>query len=214
MTEAVASLCRFAAAAAVGDATAARRAARAARRAHVPRRATEEVALMLVLYAGFPAALEALRALGAAWPGAAHATREGSQRLWTRRGERLARRVYGPVLPRLLQAVRALHPDLATWMIEHGYGRVLARPGLTARVRELVTVSALAATGWRRQLVSHLLGARRLGAAPGDIRAALAHGSRVAGPAARGAARGAWAEAFPATTALARTRAGTRTRSG
>ena len=39
------------------------------------------------------------------------------------------------------------------------YGRVLSRPRLGARVRELVAVTVLAAGGWSRQLHSHLLGA-------------------------------------------------------
>src|SRR6185295_12086408 len=117
--------------------------------------------------------------------GRAAATREGTPHVWTRRGERLARRVYGPVLPTMMRSVRALHPDLATWMIEHGYCRILSRPGLDARTRELVTVSALAATGWRRQLVSHLLGARRAGAARPQLRSALDHGLDRAAPHAR-----------------------------
>ena len=60
----VAALCRFAAAGAVGETARAARAVRDAKRAGVARRAVEEVALMLVLYAGFPAAIEALRHAG------------------------------------------------------------------------------------------------------------------------------------------------------
>ncbi|HYM80663.1 MAG TPA: carboxymuconolactone decarboxylase family protein [Candidatus Limnocylindria bacterium] len=97
---------------------------------------------------------------------------------WCRQGAALCRRVYGPVMPRLLESVQALHPDLATWMVEQGYGRVLSRPGLGARERELVTVAVLAQSGWERQLVSHLLGAARLGAEPRSIRRAAALGAR------------------------------------
>jgi alkylhydroperoxidase/carboxymuconolactone decarboxylase family protein YurZ len=136
---------------------------------------------MLMLYAGFPGALEGLRALNASWPGRARRTREGTPASWRRRGLALCRRVYGPAITRLLPAVRALHPDLELWMVEHGYGRVLARPGLGARERELVTVSALAALGWERQLVSHVLGAARLGASAADVREALAIGAEAGG---------------------------------
>lgn len=185
---------RFAVAGARGDAAAQGRAARAARAGAVARRALEEVGLMLVLYAGYPAALEALRGLNRTWPGRARRTREGGPARWRRRGLALSRRVYGPVHARLLATVRALHPDLAVWMVETGYGRVLARPGLGMRDRELVTVAVLAATGRERQLVSHLLGAARVGASP----AAIARALRAGAPdrSGRALARRAWRAAF------------------
>ena len=99
------------------------------------------------------------------------------------RRRRCARRVYGPDL-RAADGPRArrLHPDLATWVVETGYGRVLSRPGgLGARERELVTVAVLAATRRPRQLVSHLLGAAAWGGPPA-IDAAVAAGLSAGGP--------------------------------
>ena len=147
---------------------------------------------MLMLYAGYPAALEGLRVLNGAWPGRSRASDRGAPADWRAAGERLCARVYGPAYARLVPAVRALHPDLATWVIEHGYGRVLSRRGLTARDRELVSVAALAALGWQRQLVSHLLGALRLGATPGEVEGALVAGARQAGPGVLAAAHKDW----------------------
>jgi 4-carboxymuconolactone decarboxylase len=92
--------------------------------------------------------------------------------------------------------VRALHPDLAVWMIEQGYGRVLSRAGLDPATRELVAVTVLAATGWERQLVSHLLGASRLGADRSAVRGAVTAGLRGAPSRARVAAARAWEQAF------------------
>jgi len=189
-------LLAFAAAMARGRAGPAARALDAARAAGTPRRAAEETALMLVLHAGYPAALEAARLLAARWPGRARRTREGGPTRWMRRGERLARRVYGASYPRLRRNVRALHPDLDRWMIEQGYGRVLGRGGLAAATRELVAVAVLAALGWERQLVSHLLGAARTGVPKPAIRAAWSAGRRVAAPAARAALGRAWHAAF------------------
>ena len=192
-------LTRLAAAGASGDAKAVGRAARAARRAGLTRRAVEETALMLVLYAGYPAALETLRVVNAVWPGRARRTREGGVATWRRRGTALSRRVYGPVHRRLIEAVRGLHPDLAAWMVEEGYGRVLSRRGLAFGVREEITVAVLAALGRERQLVSHLLGAARAGVRAGAIRRALVVGAttRLAVHAAPSAARRAWRSAFP-----------------
>ena len=173
---AIRALCAYAAAMTRRDFAAARAALASAKRAGARRAAAEEAALMLMLYAGYPAALEGLRVLNEAWPGRARASREGRPADWRARGERLCRRVYGPAFAKLVPAVRALHPDLATWMVEHGYGRVLSRPGLSAKDRELVTVAALAALGWERQLVSHLLGALRVGGRAREIEGALLAG--------------------------------------
>lgn len=147
---------------------------------------------MLMLYAGYPGALEALRVLHAAWPGRTRAHDTGEPAQWRSQGERLCARVYGPAYARLIPAVRSLHPDLATWMIEHGYGRVLARGGLGLRARELVTVAALAALGWERQLVSHVLGARRVGATARAIGEALRLGAAQADPEAQAIALRTW----------------------
>ena len=147
---------------------------------------------MLMLYAGFPAALESLRVLHDVWPGRAKRTREGGPARWRARGEALCRRVYGPAYAKLLPAVQALHPDLAVYMVEHGYGRVLARSGLSERERELLTVAALAALGWERQLISHLLGSLRVGAPHAQVAAALECGLAQASPATAARGRRAW----------------------
>lgn len=186
------ALCAYAAAMTRRDFVSARAALARARRAGARRLAAEEAALMLMLYAGYPAALEGLRVLNEAWPGRARSRREGAQAAWSKRGEALCRRVYGPAYGKLVPAVRALHPDLATWMVEHGYGRVLARPGMSAKDRELVTVAALAALGWERQLVSHLLGALRVGGRPQEVESALLAGLEGAGDAALAAGTRAW----------------------
>lgn len=193
LTPATRAACRFAAAMVRGDAAAASAALHVLRDTGAPRRVAEESALMLMLYGGFPAALEGLRALNEVWPGRARRTREGGPPRWRKRGDALCRRVYGDAYARLLPAVRALHPDLAEWMVEHGYGRVLARPGLGARDRELVTVAALAALGWERQLVSHVLGAERVGARRAEVGEALEIGAAAGDARARLIAKKTWA---------------------
>jgi 4-carboxymuconolactone decarboxylase len=190
------SLTAFAAAMAAGEMRAAARALAAARRAGVPRVAAEETALMLMLHAGYPAALEGTRLLNESWPGRARRTREGGPARWMARGERLCRRVYGGTYPRLRENVARLHPDLAVWMIEQGYGRVLSRGGLGDVARELVAVTVLAATGWERQLVSHLLGALRIGASREAIRRAYRAGRLRASARGRAADARAWAKAM------------------
>jgi 4-carboxymuconolactone decarboxylase len=179
-----------------GEERAAARALRQARQAGATRLAAEESARMLMLHAGYPAALEGVRVLSEVWPGRARRSREGDPARWMRRGDDLCRRVYGPVYERLIRNVRRLHPDLARWMVEQGYGRVLSRPGLDAPTRELVAVAVLAAGGWERQLVSHLRGAVRMGAVRTEVRAAFAAGLRVTPARGRAGCRRAWRAVF------------------
>jgi len=157
------------------------RAVAGARRARLPRRALVELGLMLRLYAGYPAAIEFLRAVARAWPARTaarrHASYEDWQR-WQRDGERLCRRVYGNGYDRLRAFMSSLDPDLDEWMILEGYGKTLSRGGLTVAERELATVSALAALGWSRQLGAHLEGAVRVGAPPAHVARAQRTGER------------------------------------
>jgi 4-carboxymuconolactone decarboxylase len=73
----------------------------------------------------------------------------------------------------LRQNIRALHPALDAWMITDGYGKVLSRPGLDLRTRELCIVAACAASAQQRQLHSHLHGALNAGATVAEVESTL-----------------------------------------
>ena len=134
---------------------------------------------MLALYAGHAAAIETLRTLAEAWPARARAGEVPAARRMAA-GTRTIAAVYGPLTPALRAALRGLHPALERWIVEHAYGRVLSRPGLGLRARELVTVALLAQGGWERQLAGHLVGARRAGASPREVAAMRRLGERGA----------------------------------
>jgi len=135
-------------------------------------RAVEETILQSHLFVGFPDALNAL----ARWRESVPSTEK-----WfvdpgddiRARGEVVCRTVYGTSYDRLRENVRALHPDLERWMLEHGYGRVIGRQGLSIAERELVNVALLAVWRAPRQLHSHLRGALNAGASERDVREAL-----------------------------------------
>jgi len=88
-------------------------------------------------------------------------------------GRALCRRVYGKAFGRLAERMRSLHPSLWEWILRDGYGRVLSRPGLPARDRELLAVAVLAALRLEPQLEAHVRGALRLGATPAQVDDAL-----------------------------------------
>lgn len=130
----------------------------------------EELVLQTYLFAGFPRTLNGMRL----WRRASnrHADtgdfEESLGALWTERGEATCEMVYGTLFKRLRANIRALHPALDTWMIDL-YGRVLGRPGLDLKRRELCIVAACAALEQDRQLHSHLHGAVNAGADPAEI---------------------------------------------
>ncbi|MEW5917366.1 MAG: carboxymuconolactone decarboxylase family protein [Gemmatimonadota bacterium] len=135
----------------------------------------EEVILQSYLFAGFPRTLNAMRewrrASGRAEPAAEERTESPAE--LKRRGEATCRAVYGTHYDKLRQNIRALHPALDAWMITEGYGKVLSRGALDLLLRELCIVAACATSGQERQLRSHLLGARNVGASAAQIEGTL-----------------------------------------
>ncbi len=194
MTEDAAGLVRLAAALSRGDpdvlAGAMAAAARVASRVQV-----EEVLLQGFLFLGYPATLRALalwreRAGG---PAAATAPAEEERADWRERGEQVCRQVYGDAYERLRRNVAALHPDIERWMLEEGYGKVLGRPGLGLRERELCMVALLAGMpAAARQLHSHLRGALNVGATPAEVDRTLALAAEMLPAEALGGARALW----------------------
>ena len=77
-------------------------------------------------------------------------------------------------------------------MVEEGYGKVLARPGLALVVRELGIVALLALQDAPAQLYSHLRGALNAGAAVTDVEEALELALGHAGAARAAASRSIW----------------------
>ena len=92
---------------------------------------------------------------------------------WEVRGGEVCRTVYGGQYDSLRDNVRRLHADMERWMVSEGYGKVLARPGLSLVHRELCIVALLAVTGWGSQLYSHLRGALNAGAEEAEVEEAL-----------------------------------------
>jgi 4-carboxymuconolactone decarboxylase len=139
----------------------------------------EELILQTYLFAGFPRGLNAMREWRRASGRRAPDRDEGERPLdavatWTRQGESTCRTVYGAMYERLRVNIRELHPALDAWMIVEGYGKVLSRPGLDLKRRELCVVAACAVLEQERQLHSHLHGARNAGATAAEVDETLA----------------------------------------
>jgi 4-carboxymuconolactone decarboxylase len=137
-----------------------------------------ECFLQLYLFAGFPAALEAMRTLSNVWPSDETVQNEPlSYPDFIDRGKNLFDLIYAGNAGRVKAAMANLSPELSRWTLIDGYSRTLSRPGLDASTRELAVVAVLTQLGWQRQLLSHMLGAINAGATRGDLREALEIGA-------------------------------------
>ncbi len=157
-----------------GDASALTAAIDCARTRGIARGEFEETLLQSVLFFGFPRAVTAFETLARAWP-AAIAPQGGALPEDRRRdaGTALFDRIYGRNADAVHAMLRGYHGEFHDFVIESAYGRILARPGLAPRERELIAVAALAAIDQVPQLVAHARGARTFGADNEAVREVL-----------------------------------------
>jgi 4-carboxymuconolactone decarboxylase len=142
----------------------------------VPTGWVEEAILQSYLFAGFPRTLNATREWrrisGVAAPAAEELPAPDLER-WRQQGEATCELVYGKFYDKLRHNIHSLHPALDDWMVVEGYGKILSRPGLELRLRELCIVASCVAAGQDRQLHSHLHGALNTESTPKELSTAL-----------------------------------------
>lgn len=172
----IAALVRFSARVASGTEPEVRMACQEVLDADTPTPWVEEAVLQAYLFAGFPRALNAARewrrVSGIAAPAHEDLPAPDLWR-WRAQGEQTCETVYGKFYEKLRENIVHLHPALDEWMIVEGYGKILSRPGLELRLRELCIVAACVATGQDRQLHSHLHGALNAGATADEVAGTL-----------------------------------------
>lgn len=142
--------------------------------ASVPVTWVEELLLQSYLFCGFPRTLNAMREWRRASGIPAPVDRGGTDAdygAWRAQGEATCAIVYGESYEKLRHNIARLHPELDEWMIVEGYGKILSRPGLDLRHRELCIVAACVASEQDRQLHSHLHGALNAGAPANEVSA-------------------------------------------
>src|SRR5207244_536051 len=194
------ALVRVAAAVAMGDGPELETRLRAARNAGVPGLWVEELLLQSMLVVGYPLALVAFgvwRAVAGAPPAEGHGAEpleHENWEAWAARGAAVCRQVYGRAYHKLLVNLRALHPALEDLVLVDAYGKVIGRPGLDLKRRELATVAAIAVLGAAQQLHSHLRGALNTGASAEEVEAVLELVAPDLDPELRGRAWEQWAD--------------------
>lgn len=171
------ALFRIAAATATGDEAKLRDRMIAARAAGVPPLWVEELLLQSFLNVGYPLALVAF----GVWRSVAGPPQDTGEPIahpewerWTERGVAACGEVYGRTYHKLMLNLRALHPAIEPLVVVDAYGKILGRPGLDPKRRELCTLAAIAMQNAPRQLHAHLRGALNTGSTREDVDAVLA----------------------------------------
>jgi 4-carboxymuconolactone decarboxylase len=142
----------------------------------------EEVLLQSHLFLGYPASLNGLSLWRRRTGRAAPSPLDEAEPVWRRRGEEVCEAVYGSHYPALRALMYHIHPDLDRWAVADGYGKVLGRPGLELKARELCVAAQLAATGASRQLHAHLRGCLNVGATEEEVERMLTGVRDLIGP--------------------------------
>jgi 4-carboxymuconolactone decarboxylase len=171
------ALVRIAAATATGDEEGLRARMIAARGVDVPPVWVEELLLQSFLNVGYPLALVAF----GVWRSVAGPETEQGEPIahpdwerWTKRGVEACGDVYGRTFHKLMLNLRALHPAIEPLVVVDAYGKILGRPGLDSKRRELCTLAAIAMQNAPRQLHAHLRGALNTGSTREDVDEVLA----------------------------------------
>ncbi len=146
----------------------------AAQQHGVPRGELTELLLQATLFFGFPRTVTAFATLVDRWPETTtpdansipHAAQRSS-------GEELFAGIYGDNTDAVHAMLQGYHPEFHDFVLESAYGRILSRPGLDVRMRELCAVAALGALEQIPQLVAHARGALKFGASEVNVRAVL-----------------------------------------
>lgn len=141
--------------------------------------ALHEACLQVVAYGGFPRAIEALTVLarlrhGPPPPAHREPAHAAGRATWDA--------IYAGQADEVLARLEALAPGLPHWVLDSAYRRILSRPGLALRDRELLGVCALALMALPSPLRSHVLGALRNGSSAALVTDILETARVLAGP--------------------------------
>jgi 4-carboxymuconolactone decarboxylase len=155
------------------------------------RREIVETFIHTSVYAGFPAALNALTAARevfaarpdqAATDATATATAPEAGDVRYTRGLDLLRQVDGPAGPHVVASLDDIAPDLGRYIVEYVFGDVYARTGLDLHTRELASVAMCTALGTAGpQLRVHLRAFLNVGGTREEIIALLTQLAGYAG---------------------------------
>ena len=90
-------------------------------------------------------------------------------------------RIWGDKAERIEAGLTAIDADLAALVTDVAYGKILSRPGLDLKTRELLAIVLLVSAGSEDELKTHIFGARNCGATLTEIRESILQASMFIG---------------------------------
>ena len=140
-----------------------------------------EILLQTHLFCGFPRTINGFAVLhrclsqrdGRASQPVKALREKRPSRAWRKRGEGLFKVIYQKNHSDVLASLKSFHPDLAEWILNDAYGKVLSREGLEAKNRELAAIGTLTVLKVFPQLLSHIKGGLHLGANREEVKEAI-----------------------------------------
>ncbi|MDX3195807.1 carboxymuconolactone decarboxylase family protein [Streptomyces sp. MN03-5084-2B] len=160
--------------------------AKAALNVGCTRRQLVEAVIHVSSFAGFPATLNALTALKAAFDGLPAEepapSEEAGKPPWAgiedryERGLAAMKAVDGEAGEKVADGLRDIAPDLAAYIVEFTFGEIYSRPHLGLRHREIVTIAACVALGTALpQLKVHIHGLLNVGGTEREVVETVLH---------------------------------------
>ncbi|MEO8665634.1 MAG: carboxymuconolactone decarboxylase family protein [Ignavibacteria bacterium] len=122
-----------------------------------------ELILQSYLFCGFPAAIESLKIFRKHFNDLEIQKYNHNVIEFRSSGIVNCKLIYKKNYKKLIENMNSLGPDLKEWMLIEGYGKVLGRPNLSLKDRELVNVAILCTHYYESQLHSHMRGCLNLG---------------------------------------------------
>ena len=149
--------------------------------------AGKEAIMQVALFAGFPRVINALSFITSsalAEHFQADSSEESSSAYansstiktteeWRQLGDMTFAAINGNVADVVKNRLHYMDRDLEDWIVSFSYGRVLSRPILSLRQRQLINIQLLTASAVLPQLKSHLIGAVRVGCTHRELRASI-----------------------------------------
>lgn len=166
------ALVRIAVATATGDEAKLRDRMVGGRAAGVPAVWVDELLLQSLLNVGYPLALVAFgvwRSVAGEPAAPSESVAHPDWERWTTRGVEACSAVYGRTFHKLMLNLRSLHPAIEPLVLVDAYGKILGRPALDSKRRELCTLAAIAMQNAPRQLHAHLRGALNTGSSREEV---------------------------------------------
>lgn len=145
----------------------------------VPLLKIREAILQTFLFAGYPRAIHAFEVLDGVLGEREISEnprrdrvppRAAAHTFFRRRGREFFEKVYRDDTGIVVDRIAGFHPEFMDWILQDAYGKVLARPFLEVKTREILASALLIALELPRQLTPHLRGALREGARDRELR--------------------------------------------